>query len=73
MGLVIPTTGVLALEAHGTNAGLASALMGTLQMLAGAIFIGGVGTFVDGAPLLRVRGTVTGALASKLLGLDDVE
>ncbi|MDO9134311.1 multidrug effflux MFS transporter, partial [Hydrogenophaga sp.] len=32
MGLVIPTTSVLALEKHGAIAGTASALLGTLQM-----------------------------------------
>jgi hypothetical protein len=37
MGLVIPTTSVLALEEHGAIAGAASALLGTLQMLMGAI------------------------------------
>ena len=36
MGLVIPTTSVLALEKHGAIAGTASALLGTLQMLTGA-------------------------------------
>ena len=37
MGLVIPTTSVLALDDHGEIAGTASALLGTLQMLTGAI------------------------------------
>ena len=37
LGLVIPTSSVLALEEHGTIAGTASALMGTLQFMTGAI------------------------------------
>jgi len=37
LGLVIPTTAVLALEEHGAIAGTASALMGTLQFVTGAV------------------------------------
>ena len=43
MGLVIPTTSVLALEKHGAIAGTASALLGTLQMLTGAVVMAVVG------------------------------
>ena len=48
MGLVIPTTSVLALEKHGAIAGTASALLGTLQMLSGALAMGVVGLFATG-------------------------
>ncbi len=39
MGLVIPTTMVMALDEHGPIAGMAAALGGTLQMLTGAAMI----------------------------------
>ncbi|MFO1185645.1 MAG: multidrug effflux MFS transporter [Bauldia sp.] len=39
LGLVIPSTMVLALEEHGPIAGIASALGGTLQFAAGAVMI----------------------------------
>ena len=48
LGLVIPTTMVMALDAHGRMAGLASSLGGTLQMLAGGVMIGVTGLFFDG-------------------------
>ena len=62
MGLVIPTTSVLALEKHGAIAGTASALLGTLQMLTGAAAMGVVGLFSNGKPLPMVVGMATGAL-----------
>ena len=61
MGLVIPTTSVLALEEHGAIAGTASALLGTLQMLVGAAAMGVVGLFANGKPLPMVVGMATGA------------
>ncbi|MBZ6077772.1 multidrug effflux MFS transporter [Microvirga puerhi] len=48
LGLVIPSTAVLALESHGPIAGTASALMGTLQLCTGAVMIMLVSTFFDG-------------------------
>lgn len=62
MGMVIPTTSVLALEAHGAIAGTASALLGTLQMLSGAVAMGVMGFFGSGKPLPMVAGMATGAL-----------
>lgn len=67
MGLVIPTTAVLALENHGANAGTASALLGTLQMLTGALMMAAVGVFTDGTPLPMVIGMTSGALLSMVL------
>ncbi len=67
MGLVIPTTSVLALEAHGTIAGTASALLGTLQMLTGALMMALVGLFTDGRPLPMVAGMAAGALIALVL------
>ncbi len=48
LGLVIPTTMVLALDEHGPIAGMASALGGTLQMVVGAVAIVIVSVFFDG-------------------------
>ncbi len=48
LGLVIPTTAVLALDDHGPIAGTASALMGTLQFVTGAVIMAITGLFVDG-------------------------
>lgn len=60
LGLVVPTTAVLALEEHGAIAGTASALMGTLQFMTGALVMAVVGLFVDGTALPMVVG-ISGA------------
>lgn len=49
LGLVLPTTAVLAMEGHGAIAGTASALMGTMQFVTGAVAMAVVGLFVDGS------------------------
>ncbi|MEJ7687070.1 MAG: multidrug effflux MFS transporter [Variovorax sp.] len=67
MGFVIPTTSVLALEQHGAIAGTASALLGTLQMLTGALVMAVVGLFTDGRPLPMVAGMAGGALIAVAL------
>jgi DHA1 family bicyclomycin/chloramphenicol resistance-like MFS transporter len=67
MGLVIPTTSVLALEEHGAIAGTASALLGTLQMLLGAVMMGLAGLFNDGRPLSMVIGMTAGPLIALAL------
>ena len=67
MGLVIPTTSVLALEEHGEIAGTASALLGTLQMLSGAAAMQIVGHFSNGKPLPMVVGMAVGALVGVAL------
>lgn len=56
LGLVIPTTSVLAMEDHGENAGTASALMGTLHLAIGAGAMALTGAFFDGTPLPMVLG-----------------
>ncbi|MEX3010255.1 multidrug effflux MFS transporter [Hoeflea sp. TYP-13] len=48
LGLVIPTTMVMALDNHGDIAGLASSLGGTLQMVAGGAMIAAASPFFDG-------------------------
>lgn len=54
LGLVIPTTSVLAMDDHGSIAGTASALMGTLHFAIGAAAMAVSGLFFDGTPLPMV-------------------
>jgi DHA1 family bicyclomycin/chloramphenicol resistance-like MFS transporter len=54
LGLVIPSTMVLALEDHGPIAGMASALGGTLQMVTGGLMIVVVSLFFDGTAVPMV-------------------
>jgi DHA1 family bicyclomycin/chloramphenicol resistance-like MFS transporter len=54
LGLVIPTSAVLALDPHPDIAGLASSLGGTLQMVAGGLMITLLAPFFDGTPLPMV-------------------
>jgi DHA1 family bicyclomycin/chloramphenicol resistance-like MFS transporter len=56
VGLVIPSTSVLAMDDHGEIAGTASALLGTLQFAIGAVAMGVSGVFFDGTPLPMVAG-----------------
>jgi DHA1 family bicyclomycin/chloramphenicol resistance-like MFS transporter len=69
LGLVIPTTSVMALDHHGEIAGAASALMGTLQMVAGAVVIALMGRFVDGTARPMLAGIAVTAVATLLLTL----
>ncbi|MFC5522410.1 multidrug effflux MFS transporter [Polaromonas jejuensis] len=62
LGLVLPTTAVLALEAHGSIAGTASALMGTVQFVSGALVMAVVGQFVDGSARPMIAGIAGCAL-----------
>ncbi|MCP4380989.1 MAG: multidrug effflux MFS transporter [Hyphomicrobiales bacterium] len=67
LGLVVPSVAVLALNNHGPIAGTASALLGTLQMLAGGVLAGGVSLFSDGSPLPMVAGiAVCGVMSVSL-------
>ncbi len=56
LGLVVPTTAVLALDKHGAIAGTASALMGTLQFVTGALAMAITGVFADGTALPMLAG-----------------
>ena len=69
LGLVIPTTAVLALEPHGDKAGLASSLGGTLQMLTGGAMIVISGLFFDGTALRMVMATAICATMAMVLAL----
>jgi DHA1 family bicyclomycin/chloramphenicol resistance-like MFS transporter len=64
VGLVIPSTSVLAMEEHGSIAGTASALMGTLQFAIGAVAMGVASVFFDGTPLPMVVGIAVCAVVS---------
>lgn len=64
LGLVVPTTMVLSLDDHGSIAGTAAALGGTLQMMLGAVAIGIVSAVYDGSPLILVAAmAICGAVA----------
>ncbi|QPC88169.1 Bcr/CflA family efflux MFS transporter [Mesorhizobium sp. NBSH29] len=62
LGLVIPTTSVLAMEDHGEIAGTASALMGTLHFAAGIAAMTISGLFFTGKPLPMVIAIATCAV-----------
>jgi MFS transporter, DHA1 family, multidrug resistance protein len=66
LGLVIPTTGVLALEEHGEIAGTASALIGTIQFVTGAVLMLLVGSFLNGTALPMIAG-IAGCAAVALV------
>ena len=67
LGMVLPTAAVLALEHHGSIAGTASALMGTLQFAMGAAVMMLVGSFANASPLPMVSGIAACALAALVL------
>lgn len=67
LGLVVPTTSVMALDDHGEIAGAASALMGTLQLVMGAVVIAVMGGFVDGTARPMVAGIAAAALIAWVL------
>lgn len=67
LGLVIPTTAVLALEHHGAIAGTASALMGALQMIIGSAVMALAGLFANGLPQPMVFGIAACAVAAYLV------
>jgi DHA1 family bicyclomycin/chloramphenicol resistance-like MFS transporter len=65
LGLVVPTTAVMGLDDHGEIAGAASALMGTLQLVLGALMMAGMSAFVDGT----ARPMVVGIAVASVLAL----
>lgn len=67
LGLVIPTTSVLAMDDHGAIAGTASALMGTLHFATGAVAMAVAGLFFDGTPLPMVTGIAACAVLAFVL------
>jgi DHA1 family bicyclomycin/chloramphenicol resistance-like MFS transporter len=69
MGLVIPSTMVLALDEHGPIAGMASALGGTLQMITGGLMIVIVSFVFNGTPLPMIATITICAIGSFLVSL----
>ena len=67
LGLVIPSSMVLAMDDHGPIAGMASSLAGTLQMLAGGVVIAVASFFFDGTAYPMV--TIIALCACCALGL----
>ncbi len=67
LGLVVPTTAVLALDEHGEIAGTASALMGTLQFVTGALVMAVTGALADGTARPMVAGIAGSAIVALLL------
>ena len=69
LGLIIPTAAVLALDAHGPIAGMASAMMGTIQMLIGAVVIVVAAQFYDGTALPMVASIAACAIGALTMSL----
>ena len=69
LGLVIPSTMVLALERHGPIAGIAAALGGTLQMVTGGAMIAVAGLFFNGTTLPMVATIAIAAVGALLVSL----
>ena len=67
LGLVIPTSAVLALEEHGEIAGTASALMGTLHFATAAVAMVVASLFVDGTALPMAGGIALAAVLAFVL------
>lgn len=64
LGVILPTAQVQALEDHGANAGLASSLGGTMQMVAAGVLVGAAGPFLDGTVVpMQAAIALCGALA----------
>jgi MFS transporter, DHA1 family, multidrug resistance protein len=67
LGMVLPTAAVLALEHHGSMAGSASALLGTVQSGMGSLVMLLVGSFANSTPLPMVAGIAGCALLALIL------
>ena len=67
LGLIIPTTMVMALDDHGEIAGLASSLGGTFQMIFGGALVALLGPWLDGTTTPMVA--LIAACAWTALGL----
>ena len=75
LGMVMPATAVLSLEAHGSIAGTASALMGTLQFVLGAVSGALVSAFGNGTAVpfaTVIAGCALCAFAARLTLTSDV-
>lgn len=64
LGLVLPTTSVLAMERHGAIAGAASAMLGSIQMVVGSCAMAATALFAKDAPLPMAAGIAAAATAA---------
>jgi DHA1 family bicyclomycin/chloramphenicol resistance-like MFS transporter len=64
LGLVIPATMVLSMDAHGEIAGTASALGGTLHFVAGILVMGMLSPFANGDPVPMLWGIAGSAVVA---------
>lgn len=69
LGLIIPTTMVMALDEQGDKAGLASSLGGTLQMLAGGVLVVGLGPWLGASATPMIAGIAFAAFVTLVLTL----
>jgi DHA1 family bicyclomycin/chloramphenicol resistance-like MFS transporter len=69
LGLIIPTTMVMALDPHGEIAGLASSLGGTLQMVTGGAMVVITGQFFDGTAVPMIAAIALCAVLALVLAL----
>jgi DHA1 family bicyclomycin/chloramphenicol resistance-like MFS transporter len=69
LGLVIPTTMVMALDEHGDIAGLASSLGGTLQMVAGGVMVTLTAPFFDSTARPMIGAIAVCAVLSLVVAL----
>jgi len=69
LGLIIPTTMVMALDDHGDIAGLASSLGGTLQMVAGGLMVTLTAPFFDQTALPMLAAIAVCAVLSLAVAL----
>ena len=69
LGLIIPTTMVMALDPHGEIAGLASSLGGTLQMVTGGVMVVLTGLFFDGTAVPMIGAIALSAALALILAL----
>ncbi len=69
LGLIVPTTMVMALDDQGEKAGLASSLGGTLQMLTGGLMVVVLGPILGADPLPMIGGIAFAAVVTPVLTL----
>ena len=72
LGLVVPSTAVLALDEHGEKAGIASALMGALQFMTATVMIAITGMFFDGTPVPMIAAIAACSTIAFLLAMISV-
>ncbi len=69
LGLIIPSTMVMALDDQGDKAGLASSLGGTLQMVAGGVMVVALGPWLGASATPMIGGIAFAAVVTLILTL----